>query len=376
VIGKTLREAFPAGEADTFIPLLDNVYRTGVPYIGKELPLQLPDEQGKMQDLWIDIGYHPFLDSDGQIKGVFALVHDVTDSVLARKKVEESESRAREEVLRQRTHPDDVERVHQKLRDAIQKRAPRYDEYRIIKPDGNLRWIMTRSKIKLDAKGGPESMSGVITDITERKDAEIKLGDALIARDTFLGIASHELKTPLTSLKLQAEMSKRQLARRGPSSITAEGFERVLNSTLLQTERLERLIDDMLDVSRIQSGKLTMNMAETNLSNLVRDITKRFKPQFEAADSDVIEEMNEDICVELDAARIEQVLVNLINNAIKYAPGKPVKVKLSQTETGVKISVEDQGKGIEPKDQLRIFERFERASPSDKVTGLGLGLYI
>jgi PAS domain S-box-containing protein len=94
VLGKTIADAFPQGEAASFIPLLDGVYRTGVPYIGKELSLQLPDEKGAIQDLWIDIGYHPFRDSDNTIKGVFALVHDVTHQVQARKAAEQSWIRA------------------------------------------------------------------------------------------------------------------------------------------------------------------------------------------------------------------------------------------------------------------------------------------
>lgn len=95
VTGKTIAEAFPRGEADSFIPILNEVYQTGLPFIGKELPLQLSDDSGAMQDLWIDISYHPFRDANNAVKGVFALVHDVTHQVLARNEVKQSETRAR-----------------------------------------------------------------------------------------------------------------------------------------------------------------------------------------------------------------------------------------------------------------------------------------
>ena len=219
-----------------------------------------------------------------------------------------------------------------------------------------------------------------VTDqVNEQKEIEHladNLRSAIVSRDAFLGIASHELKTPLTSLKLQAQMTKRILARQGIEALPSEKLQKLLDHTIVQVERLGRLVDDMLDVSRISSGKLTITRTETNLSELVQDVLDRFAPQFESEGCRVTANIDPNILSSLDAGRIEQVLTNFIVNAIKYAPGKPVLAKVERIGAMAKVSIKDNGGGIAPDNHERIFDRFERATPQNEVAGLGLGLYI
>ncbi len=246
---------------------------------------------------------------------------------------------------------------------------------------GKEMYINFTYQAKRDANGKVDGILAVVYEVTdqvnEQKEIELlaeNLRSAIVARDTFLGIASHELNTPLTSLKLQAQMNKRMLERQG--NFPPEKVKKLLDTTLAQTERLGRLVNDMLDVSRISSGKLAMDFAKTNLSQLVHDILERFSPQLETAGCELSLEIQPDIWAELDAARVEQVLTNFITNALKYAPGKPVLATLTQAEGRAKVSLRDSGKGIALQHQERIFGQFERAGPVNEVNGMGLGLYI
>lgn len=196
---------------------------------------------------------------------------------------------------------------------------------------------------------------------------------AIEARDEFLSIASHELKTPITSLRLQLQLAQRGM-QKGNSS--PEKMGRSLEVSLAQVERLTRLVEDLLDVSRIQAGKISFNFEPENLSDLVNDVIERYSDPLKAAACLVKLEIQAGVMAEVDRVRFEQVLVNLISNVIKYAPGKELKVELKQEGEWAKITVADRGPGI-PADRLpRIFERFERAVVGRNISGLGLGLFI
>jgi signal transduction histidine kinase len=219
-----------------------------------------------------------------------------------------------------------------------------------------------------------------VTDqVNEQKETEViaeNLRSAILSRDNFLGVASHELNTPLTSLKLQLQMNKRILNQKGQAAFPPAALHKLLDATLFQTERLGRLVNDMLDVSRVSSGKLTIEMSMNNLSSLVQEAVECFAPQLEAAGCELEMDILPDIYLPLDPSRIEQVVINFITNIIKYAPGKPVHVWVIRTPEGARVSVRDEGDGVPKEHQDRIFGRFERATPSNKVSGLGLGLYI
>lgn len=198
---------------------------------------------------------------------------------------------------------------------------------------------------------------------------------ALFARDEFLSIASHELKTPLTSLSLQVEMQRRKASQSG-GAVNEATQAKFVDIVSRQVDRLSRLVEDMLDVSRIVHGKLSIKREEVNVGELVRDVVDRFSTQAAEQGASLKITSGESIVGSYDRYRIEQVVLNLVSNAIKYGGGKPIDVRVSEADGKVRIVVADQGLGIAKANHERIFHRFERAVSSKHISGLGLGLYI
>ena len=195
---------------------------------------------------------------------------------------------------------------------------------------------------------------------------------ALRQKDDFISIASHELKTPLTSIKLQTYINKRKLA--DGEAPPLEWITKLVDTTERQVERLVRLVDDMLDISRISAGHIQIHKRAVDLSQLVRAEIERLAPQLSAADCAIEFDAPVPTVGQCDAHRMEQVIGNLLTNAIRYAPGKPIKVSVGAHGREAVVCVQDHGDGIAPADHERIFARFERADSA--VAGLGLGLYI
>lgn len=241
---------------------------------------------------------------------------------------------------------------------------------------GEVKWVHYNSFITHDEKTGElTGFATVSRDITEMKQKERKLEEALIARDQFLSIASHELKTPLTSLKLQAQLTLRNLQNK--KEIAPDRQLSMANQTSELVGRLTRLIDDMLDVSRIRTGKLQLDKAEHDFSDIIREAVFRLSVLFEAAGlSHPYMDLDENVKGICDRFRIEQVIGNLLTNAIRYGMGKPVMISLKKKDNYIRMAVTDQGYGIAQEDLGRIFGRYERAINSSEVSGLGLGLFI
>ena len=226
----------------------------------------------------------------------------------------------------------------------------------------------------------------------ETRANELVLSETKAQMDMFLGIASHELKTPLTSLKLSLEFSQRRLRKliRAKNGEVAEGDAGLraaveqLDRTAHQMARIEALVNDLVDVSRIQAGKLELRFELTDLVALVREAVE---VQQEAVPGRSIKSQrpaDHSVLVEVDAGRIEQVVTNFLTNALKYSPmDRPVEVGVDlEVEPGrrVRVWVRDQGPGLPPEEQEHIWERFHRAKgvevQSGAGVGLGLGLYI
>lgn len=205
---------------------------------------------------------------------------------------------------------------------------------------------------------------------------------ALRRRDEFLSLASHELKTPITSLLLQSQMLLRNAANPlttpGPAS-SPEQLKKLASFLERQLLRINDLVEEMLDTSRIDLSKLTMRFEDQNLSDLVREICHRLEPQLSSAGLSLQLEVDDGLVASFDGYRIEQVLTNLLTNAMKYAPGAPVKVELhrrGEKNELLELAVHDRGPGIAPEDAERIFGRFERGVAPGRVSGLGIGLFI
>jgi PAS domain S-box-containing protein len=199
--------------------------------------------------------------------------------------------------------------------------------------------------------------------------------EAVRARDEFLSIASHELKTPLTTLQLQIQGLARKV-RNTKGDPSLEALSPRITTSERQVERLTALINSLLDISRITSGRLDLELEPVDLAAVVRDAAARFREDLARAGC-ALEIRTDGPCVgEWDKIRLEQVVTNLLSNAAKYGSSRPIEITVAEDETSARLSVRDQGIGIPPEHQARIFERFERAVSDRHYGGLGLGLWI
>ena len=212
--------------------------------------------------------------------------------------------------------------------------------------------------------------------LDELRSTKAELEAAVRMRDDFMSIVSHELKTPLNTLILEVQLRKLQLGRNNLAAFSEDRLRQMVDKDERQIQSLIRLIDDMLDVSRIRTGKLSIRPSRADLGKLAASVVENFAPQMEASGCTLLFQRPEPIIGVWDEFRIEQVLANLLTNAMRYGAGKPVQVSVSATPEGACIEVCDQGIGISQKSLERIFCQFERAEGSESSAGLGLGLFI
>lgn len=223
-------------------------------------------------------------------------------------------------------------------------------------------------------EGKPDSLYIHAVDNTEKVLARKNIEVALKARDEFISIASHELKTPLTSLKLQSQIQRRLIQKNDPRGLEAERIRQFSESTDLQIIKLNRLVDDMLDISRIKSGNLTINPDIVDLSKLILTVIDDMRTHFTVNNFPVIS-VSQEIVGTWDALRIEQVIANLLTNAIRYGLDRPIMVEALKANGLATVKVRDHGIGISKDHHEKIFNRFERINPKE-VSGLGLGLFL
>ncbi|MCE9668331.1 GAF domain-containing protein [Myxococcus stipitatus] len=195
---------------------------------------------------------------------------------------------------------------------------------------------------------------------------------AVKARDELLSVAGHELKSPLNALQLQIHL----LARMAKDAMAASGLAERAEKAAQAGQRLELLIDDLLDVSRISAGRLMLNREELDLAALTRELVSRMSEELARAGSDVRLMADAVVVGHWDRLRLEQVLVNLLSNAAKYGAGRPVTVQVESRGQVAELAVRDEGIGVAEEEQERIFERFERSAAVQHFKGLGLGLWI
>lgn len=204
--------------------------------------------------------------------------------------------------------------------------------------------------------------------------AQAELERAVTMRDDFMSMVSHELRNPLNSVYLQAQLRRKMLG--GPAPLDRESMLRMVARDERQIRSMIRLLDDMLDVSRLRTGVLAMVPKPFDLAELGRRVVEIISEQATPAGIAVTLQAPDALPLEGDEFRIEQVITNLLTNALRYGDGKPVAVTVGAGEGRAVVSVRDQGMGIAPADQERIFQQFERTEGSAQVPGLGLGLFI
>lgn len=229
-----------------------------------------------------------------------------------------------------------------------------------------------------------ELLLSVIRDITVRKQLErdreqlvAATTHALAVRDEFLVVASHELRTPVTNISLQLQRLQRTLTREGigtaATAIAAVTAVTAVTASLAEVRRLASLIDTLLDAQRTDSA-IVLDRTDVDLAELMHSVAERLRPRAELAGSDLVVDVSQ-LRGHWDRLRLDQVLTNLVTNAIKYGRGRPIRMRGTPEEGLAAIEIADEGIGICDADRTRIFEKYERAvSPS--YGGLGLGLYI
>ncbi|MES3038795.1 MAG: ATP-binding protein [Bdellovibrionota bacterium] len=271
-------------------------------------------------------------------------------------------------------HEDDRHNV-QKALDLARTEGIEVDlEHRMVGANGEVLWFQSNVRVAETANG--KEFRGLSFDVTKLKNTENSLRDMLQVRDEFLSIASHELKTPLTPLQLQVEGFLRLFNQGRIKDVPEQVLKQMLETSGSQVAILSKLVDQLLDVSRISSGKIKLDLEPTDLVACVRDIAGLFREQLAEQNIPLIISHPKELTGNWDRLRIEQIVMNLVNNAIKYGAGKAVNIEIFKEGEVAVLKVRDNGIGIPKSDQHRIFGRFERAVSANSFSGLGLGLYI
>jgi PAS domain S-box-containing protein len=260
-------------------------------------------------------------------------------------------------------HEEDRDRAAEGWRRAIATGHGYVEEVRIKNVEGVYRWHFARA---IAEKGPDGEVKGWLAMISDCDD----LKRSVQMRDDFLSIASHELKTPLTTMLLQLEG-----AMRGSAVLDEKSASRLLGA-LRQAKRLDKLIENLLDVGRIAGGRLHLNREACDLSEAVRESLSRFEEEAQRTGSPLVFSAEPGVSGSFDGVRIEQVVGNLVSNALKYGRGKPIEVNVEQQNGHALVRVKDHGIGIAPEDKDRIFQRFERAVSPDHYAGMGVGLFV
>jgi len=270
-------------------------------------------------------------------------------------------------------HSEDVERSIDAWKRSLQTGEIYEIENRFQRAsDGSYRWHLGRALPVRDADGKIIKWFGTCTDIDDQKQIEEALRESEHRKDLFLSMVSHELKTPLTSLQIFAEILHEECDTNGQQSMA-----RPLAQIEAQTQQLQKLIDNLLDISRVQMGKLVLHETWFDVDIFLQEIVSTIQPGHPRHPISVSGNVSRQIWADRD--RLNQVLINLLSNAIKYSPqGAPVEVSVVADQEMVTIAVHDEGIGIPKEHQAHIFERFYRVySDQDrKFPGLGIGLYI
>jgi signal transduction histidine kinase len=200
--------------------------------------------------------------------------------------------------------------------------------------------------------------------------------EAVLLRDNFLSVASHELNTPITSIKLHVQGLQRTLRRLSPEVLGEAGVDSKFLTVDRQLSRLSGLVRELLDISRLTAGHLHLEPEELELTGLVREVMSRVHEDARRAGSTLLLDAPEALVGCWDRQRLDQVVTNLLSNAIKYGQGKPIRLLLRGAGDDARVVVADEGIGIAPEDQGRLFQRFERMVSHRHYSGWGLGLWI
>lgn len=404
LVGKTRKQLLDqliwegvAEAADVYAPVMQQVIQTGIAFHAREHELILK-RNGIDETVFVDFVYEPVTDVKGSVVSIMVVGNDVTDKVIARNNIEDIEERNRlameaaeigtyelnysnqsligssrfDEIFGvtspvPRTqvlstfHPLDKHLSDQAHRIA-RKTGKLLYETRILNPDGSVKWVRLQGNVHYDKEGKIKKMLGIVIDITGFKQLQQH-------KDDFISIASHELKTPLTSLKISIQMLERM--KNDPTSL----LPRLIDQSNSSMEKISELVDELLNVTKINEGHVMLNKKKFNLADLVNESSSYV---MQMGTHELVVDGDINIEIDADENRIQQVITNFINNAIKYAPhSRQLFLEIKYNTDVVKISLRDTGPGIPAAKLPYLFERYYRVDTSGaQVSGLGLGLYI
>ncbi len=270
-----------------------------------------------------------------------------------------------------RIHPDDRERVTREFQALFAEKLPMELKLRYKNAEKDeYRWILDNAHPVFNP--GFDGYIGTMTDIHEQEQSRLTIQQLVKKKDNFLAIASHELKTPITSMKASLQILDKIIS----GKYSPEKSGSFISMANKQVDKLMAIVADLLDVSKIQSGKMQLNKTSYDFNESLNECVTETMLH-EPAHQIFVSETGP-VTITADKLRIEQVIVNLLSNAIKYSPsGSPIQLIIEQKSTEIKCSVADQGIGIPAEQQPFLFDRFYRVDDSSTVfPGLGLGLYI
>ena len=402
VIGKRLDVALPELQGQPFLSYLDNVYTTGESFVGNEL-MALLERNGKIEEVYLNFVYHALKGADGKTNSIMLVATEVTDQVKAKQRIENSQQQFRQAVdsANLGTWSINPERNHLSLSDrskelfgipleeevsfaeameavdsdyqelvhsTVTRGLTKYESCDIEYPIDSLiskqrKWLRVTGKMFFDSVGKPAHYSGIIMEITDRKLEEQR-------KDDFISVASHELKTPVTTLKGSLQLLKRMKDKASP-----EVMSNFIDQANRSMDKVTDLIDNFLNMNRLSDGQMPLNETTFNISEMLEGCCNhvRMVGHFE-----LIFKGDRELECFADKDRIEQVVINFVNNAVKYAPGSTqIYLIAEKMDDWVKVSVKDSGPGIPPEKLAHLFGRYYRADNSGyQYSGLGLGLYI
>jgi two-component system sensor histidine kinase VicK len=404
IIGLPLARALPELQGQSFLQLLDNVFVTGEPYYGNEA-LSLLEHNGELKAGYFNFIYQPVKNEQGAVTSITMVATDVTEQVKARKEVEKAEEKTRfaieaanvgtwfldvetrefivsprlkeqfgyyadEEVTYDMVAAAIPDEYREKVTRGVEKAIATGRNYIMEHPvighhDQKKRWVRAYGKLYPNDSGKLSHFSGLIIDVTEQKQDEMRKSD-------FIGMVSHELKTPLTSLSAYAQMLYSK-ARNNDDGFTLSALEKVN----IQVKKMSAMINGFLNVSRLESGKIFLSKHDFELSELVGEMISDAK--LTMGSHTITFTHSEPIMVNADIDKVGSVISNLLSNAVKYSPrGERIEVECRLVNNAAQVSVKDEGIGIKPQDIDKIFDRYYRveSSHTKTVSGFGIGLYL
>nr|WP_260443477.1 PAS domain-containing sensor histidine kinase [Gramella sp. Hel_I_59] len=408
VIGTTLHEALPELEGQPFHELLQKVYTTGETYWGKEDLVELVIDD-KLQTGYFNFTYKALRNENGEIYGILNMAVDVSEIVESKELLKASESRYRQMAdlmpekvynidpegnviyfnqgwldytdlsksefdkkgLNSFVHPSEKDEYYENWKHSLKTGNDFEMEVRYLNKKNKYRWHLNRAEAIRDEKGEIQMWICTATEIQKIKAEEKR-------KEDFLKLVSHELKTPVTSIKGYVQLLLSLLKNKTDDNFTSIPFEKSPERIDQQVVRLTRLISEMLDLSRIEKNKLILKKENFSLNNLVEETIQDIN--YTNTNSKIKLTQDHECHIFADKDRIGQVLINLVTNAIKYSPDSPdIEIKIRKRGNNkVAVSVIDSGIGIDKENQKKIFKRFYRIDfkNEDTYSGFGIGLYL